>query len=94
MVDLMWYLSVPTISYILGTLTNSNPNFLHDRSNLVLICYNHILYIMNSVGTLNQGYSLLQYEDVVHVRRLQVTRRTAPDPTTWEGLRAPRGKKR
>jgi hypothetical protein len=23
-------------------------NLLHDRSNLVLICYNHILYIRNS----------------------------------------------
>jgi hypothetical protein len=34
------------------------------------------------VGTLNQGYPLLQYEDTVHIRRLQATRRTAPDPTT------------
>jgi hypothetical protein len=47
-----------------------------------------------TVGTLNQGYPLLQYEDAVHVRRLQVTRRTTPDPTTWAGLRAPRGKER
>jgi hypothetical protein len=30
------------------------------------------------VGTLDQGYPLLQYEDIVHVRRLQATRRTAP----------------
>jgi hypothetical protein len=48
MIDLIWYLYVTTISYILGTLTNSNPNLLHDRSNLVLICYSHILYIRNS----------------------------------------------
>jgi hypothetical protein len=48
MIDLIWYLSVTTISYILGTLTNSYPNLLHDRSNLVLICYNHILSIRNS----------------------------------------------
>jgi hypothetical protein len=48
MIDLIWYLFVTTISYILGTLTNSNPNLLYDRSNLVLICYNHIL----SVGDL------------------------------------------
>jgi hypothetical protein len=48
MIDLIWYLSVTTISYILGTLTNSNPNLLHDRSNLVLICYNPILSIRNS----------------------------------------------
>jgi hypothetical protein len=47
-----------------------------------------------TVGTLNQGYPLLQHEDVVHVRRLQATQRTAPDPTTWAGLRAPRGKER
>jgi hypothetical protein len=47
-VDLIWYLSVTTISYILGTLTNSKPNLLHDRSNLVLICYNHILSVRNS----------------------------------------------
>jgi hypothetical protein len=48
MIDLIWYLSVTTISYILGTLTNSKPNLLHDRSNLVLICYNPILSIRNS----------------------------------------------
>jgi hypothetical protein len=48
MIDLTWYLSVTTISYILEALTNSNPNLLHDRSNLVLICYNPILSIRNS----------------------------------------------
>jgi hypothetical protein len=48
MIDLILYLSVTTISYILGTLTNSEPNLLHDRSNLVLICYNRILSVMNS----------------------------------------------
>jgi hypothetical protein len=45
---LIWYLSVTTISYILGTLTNSKPNLLHDRSNLVLICYNPIISVRNS----------------------------------------------
>jgi hypothetical protein len=44
-----------------------------------------------SVGTLNQGYPLLQYKDATPVRHLQVTRRAAPDPTTWVGLRVPRG---
>jgi hypothetical protein len=44
-----------------------------------------------TVGTLNQGYPLLQYEDAASVRHLQVTRRAAPDPTTWAGLRALRG---
>jgi hypothetical protein len=48
MIDLIWYLSITTISYILGTLTNLKPNLLHDRSNLVLICYNPILSIRNS----------------------------------------------
>jgi hypothetical protein len=47
MIDLIWYLSVTTISYILETLTNSNQNMLHDRSNLVLICHSHIIYIRN-----------------------------------------------
>jgi hypothetical protein len=48
MIDLIRYLSITTISYILGTLTNSNPNMLHDISNLILICYNPILSIRNS----------------------------------------------
>jgi hypothetical protein len=48
MIDIIWYLYVTTISYILRTLTNSKPNLLHDRSNLVLICYNHILSVRNS----------------------------------------------
>jgi hypothetical protein len=37
MIVLIWYLSVTTISYILGTLTNLKPNLLHDRSNMLLI---------------------------------------------------------
>jgi hypothetical protein len=44
-----------------------------------------------TVGTLNQGYPLLQYEGAAPVRHLQVTRIAALDPTTWVGLRAPRG---
>jgi hypothetical protein len=47
-----------------------------------------------SVGTLNQGYPLLQYEGAAPVRHVQATRRAAPDPTTWAGLGAPRGKER
>jgi hypothetical protein len=43
-IDLIWYLSVTTISYIL----HDRSNLLHDRSNLILICYNHILSIRNS----------------------------------------------
>jgi hypothetical protein len=48
MTNLILYLSVTTISYILETLTNSKPNLLYDRSNLVLICYNSIISIRNS----------------------------------------------
>jgi hypothetical protein len=44
-----------------------------------------------TVGTLNQGYPLLQYKDATPVRHLHVTRRAAPDPTIWADLRAPRG---
>jgi hypothetical protein len=47
-----------------------------------------------TVGTLNQGYPLLQYEGAAPVRHLLVTRRAAPNPTTWAGLRAPRGEER
>jgi hypothetical protein len=47
-----------------------------------------------TVGTLNQGYPLLQHGDIAPKRRLLATRRTAPDPTGWAGQRAPRGKKR
>jgi hypothetical protein len=47
-----------------------------------------------SVGTLNQGYPLLQHEDATPMRCLLATRGTAPDPTAWVGQRAPRGKKR
>jgi hypothetical protein len=47
-----------------------------------------------TVGTLNQGYPLLQHEDAAPMRRPQATRRTAPNPTTWAGQRAPHGKGR
>jgi hypothetical protein len=33
-----------------------------------------------TIGTLNQGYPLLQYEAAAPVRRLLVTQRAAPDP--------------
>jgi hypothetical protein len=47
MIDLIGYLSVTTISYILRTLTNLKPSLLHDRSNMVLIYYSSILSIRN-----------------------------------------------
>jgi hypothetical protein len=50
-----------------------------------------VLCVLLSVGTLNQGYPVLQYEGAAPVRHLQVTRRAASDPTTWAELRAPRG---
>jgi hypothetical protein len=46
------------------------------------------------VGTLNQGYPLLQHEDAAPMRRLLATRGTAPDPTAWAGQRAPPSKER
>jgi hypothetical protein len=46
-----------------------------------------------TVGTLNQGYPLLQYEDTVPVRRSLAARRTAPDPATWTAQGAPHGEK-
>jgi hypothetical protein len=46
------------------------------------------------IGTLNQGYPLLQHEDAAPMRRPQATRRTVPGPAAWAGQRAPRGKKR
>jgi hypothetical protein len=47
-----------------------------------------------TVGTLRQGYPLLQYEDAAPVRHPSVAREAAPDPTAWAGLGAPRGKER
>jgi hypothetical protein len=47
-----------------------------------------------TIGTLNQGYPLLQHEYTAPMRRLLATRRTAPDPTGWVGQRAPRGREK
>jgi hypothetical protein len=47
-----------------------------------------------TVSTLNQGYPLLQHEDAASVQHLKDTWRMAPNPTTWAGPRAPRGKER
>jgi hypothetical protein len=49
---------------------------------------NHIV----CVSTPNQGYPLLRYEGAAPMPHLQVIQRAAPDPTTWAGLGAPRGK--
>jgi hypothetical protein len=46
------------------------------------------------VGTLNQGYPLLQHEDAAPMRRPLATQGTTPDPTAWADQRAPRGKER
>jgi hypothetical protein len=46
------------------------------------------------VGTLNQGYPLLQHEDAAPIQRPLATRGTAPDPTAWADQRAPRSKER
>jgi hypothetical protein len=39
-----------------------------------------------TIGTLNQGYPLLQYEGTVSMRLSLVARQIAPDPTTWAAL--------
>jgi hypothetical protein len=46
------------------------------------------------VGTLNQGYPLLQHKGIAPMRRLLVAWRTAPNSTGWAGQRAPRGEER
>jgi hypothetical protein len=47
-----------------------------------------------TVGTLNQGYPLLQHEGIAPMRRPLTARRTAPDPSGWAGQRTPRGRGR
>jgi hypothetical protein len=47
-----------------------------------------------TVGTLNQGYPLLQHEGIAPMRHPLAARRTAPDPAGWAGQRMPRGRER
>jgi hypothetical protein len=47
-----------------------------------------------TVGTLNQGYPLLQHKGIAPMRRLLAAWRTAPNSTGWAGQRAPRGEER
>jgi hypothetical protein len=47
-----------------------------------------------TIGTLNQGYPLLQYEGTVSMRLSLVARQTAPNPTTWAAPGPPRGQRR
>jgi hypothetical protein len=47
-----------------------------------------------TVGTLKQGYPLLQYEGMESMRLSLVTRQTTPDPTTWAAPGPPRGQRR
>jgi hypothetical protein len=47
-----------------------------------------------TIGTLNQGYTLLQHEDAAPMRRPLATQGTVSDPTAWADQRAPRGKER
>ena len=46
------------------------------------------------VGTLKQGYPLLQCEGTVPMRLSLVAWRTTPDPTTWTDPGLPRGQRR
>jgi hypothetical protein len=47
-----------------------------------------------TVGTLNQGYPLLQHKGIAPMRRLLAAWRTASNSTGWAGQRAPRGEER
>jgi hypothetical protein len=47
-----------------------------------------------TVGTLNQGYPLLQHKGIAPMRRLLAARRTTPNSTGWAGQRAPCGEER
>jgi hypothetical protein len=47
-----------------------------------------------TVGTLNQGYPLLQHKGIAPMRRLLAAWRTAPNSTRWAGQRVPRGEER
>jgi hypothetical protein len=47
-----------------------------------------------TVGTLKQGYPLLQHKGIAPMRRLLATWRTASNYTGWAGQRAPRGEER
>jgi hypothetical protein len=44
-----------------------------------------------TIGTLNQGYPLLQHEDTVPTQLSLVTWRTAPDSSTWMAPGSPCG---
>jgi hypothetical protein len=46
------------------------------------------------VGTLNQGYPLLQHEDAVPTRLSLVTCQTAPDSSTWMAPGSPCGQRK
>jgi hypothetical protein len=48
----------------------------------------------DSVGTLNQGYPLLQHKGIAPMRLLLAARRTTPKLHRWVGQRAPRGEER
>jgi hypothetical protein len=50
--------------------------------------------ILVSVGTLKQGYPLLQYEGAVSTRLSLVAWQTTPDPTTRTAPGPPRGQRR
>jgi hypothetical protein len=47
-----------------------------------------------TVGILEQGYPLLQYEGTVPAWLSLVAWGTTPDPTTWTALEPPRGQRR
>jgi hypothetical protein len=79
------------LSGLICPLTKWNNLLLH----FIKLSLSHTSWVyIESIGTLNQGYPLLQHKDAATMRRLLATQGTMPDPTTWAGQRASRGKER
>jgi hypothetical protein len=49
---------------------------------------------IDCVGTLNQGYPLMEHEGIAPMRRPLAARRTVLDPAGWAGQRTPCGRER
>jgi hypothetical protein len=73
----------------------TNPKEVHLR--VVKRIMQYLVYTslgFGTIGTLNQGYPLLQRKGIAPMRRLLAAWRTASNSTGWAGQRAPRGEER
>jgi hypothetical protein len=57
------------VIFIIGTLSNKMTSLTAFEAGAFSPCFILVGVLFASVGTLNQGYPLLQYEDTVPVRR-------------------------